>query len=259
MSTTTIVFVALLLIIIVGLIYAITANLFSRRHYPPEYQYGYGYPPHYPPPPQYHHPDYRRERENSTSSFWAFMILLTIAAVLYLANAVTETGLSTNIPKVERTFEYPTKGPGDEKYSLSNKGDLIWADNDPQLIGNGAGQADVSNPYGEDEYGLRKDTIKEKQQEKAPDYTTGYGIQLFATEKDWLSEEAKDKLRRRFGGRPLLQSLVRVNGNLLNRTIIGGFDTKAEALEARRKQSRYFDEPIKVVSLPEMGPIRLYE
>ena len=249
MSTTLMIILGLLGITVTGYFFAQLANAFnppSRRPYR-NLQHPQGFAPntvmYQPSLPE-------EEPQEAIVPFWPVMALMAIAAIFYLANTPVPAGKNSGQPARGTSsvtsaydssrFDY-APSTGRAYYGAKEKGPVKRYPvplSTPRTRKAPAQVEKQAVPY-PDPYETKKDAADRPYQ--APDYGRGFGVQLFATEKDWWEEAHVLSIQKKYNGHQLLigtgytADMVKVT-----RFILGSFDTREEAARFARRIGKDF-------------------
>lgn len=217
----------------------------AEQGYPPKYT---PYPPNYIPypPPQPEH----EERETSSRSIWPWAIVALAAIVFYMAARANPAEKVESPPKVADTqpdydnnryyYDYPSTPD-----SYENTAGVVSRDREAEK--NTYAPPPIPNANtGNTAAGITNGTYPAEktpapQEYQAPDYSKGYGVQLFAREKDWWEEPGIHSIQQSLDGQYMLISKGYTrDGVEITKFIIGPFDTKKQAdTFARRAGSKF--------------------
>ena len=231
-----------------------------------------GYPPNYTPypPPQQPEP---QERETHSRTIWPLAIVALAAIVFYMATRANPAEKAER-PSVEELapiksdydnnqyyYDYPSVRDSyentvevDSRNREVEKNKYIPPTIPSTKTGNtvsGIANADGAYPA---------EKTPAPQEYQAPDYSKGYGVQLFAREKDWWEEPGIQSIQQGLNGqRMLISKGYTQDGVEITKFIIGPFDTKKQADTFARWAGRKFPGAytLELSSLERVGSLPL--
>lgn len=265
MSTAVIILLSLLATIAMGYLFARITDPYNREQQQPSR------PPNYPPynPILFQPPPPAPERQPSAPSAWPLVILTGIAILIYLASEVvpaqnanrralrSTSAVASQKGPVQIDYPPPT-GP---VYHLPETKDRAYTPPKPFVPPTSApapSQVEEDKPV--DTYQDSSGRIGEAASGNSavPGYNKGYGVQLFAQEKDWWEEGQARRVLDENPGRLLLAATGYTAGRTpVRKFILGAFNSKEEADRAALRLRKEFPGAFPV-DLSKLGKVERY-